>query len=131
LDDKSRPVIFNTKRQEANIMKLRTFVALAATGTAMLVSGCATEAPAPRQVGSDATVINRTGRTVSQIAYQPCGSQAGAWNTVQMPSIAPGGSIVFTLPAPCSNLRAYYAEGQIAGMHTGVKWDFPFTWVVQ
>ena len=112
-------------------MKIRTVVALAATGTAMLVSGCATETAPPRQVGSDATVINRTGRTVAQIAYQPCGSQADAWSTVQMPSIAPGGSIVFQLPANCSNLRAYYSEGQIAGMHAGVKWDFPFTWVVQ
>jgi hypothetical protein len=112
-------------------MKIRTFIALAAIGAAVSIGGCATEPVVQRQVGSDATVINRTGKTVAQITYQPCGSQAGAWSSVQMPSVAPNGSIVFQLPAPCSNLRAYYSDGQLAGMHTGVKWDFPFTWVVQ
>ncbi|MGE0669065.1 MAG: hypothetical protein AB7O49_21135 [Sphingomonadales bacterium] len=102
---------------------------LAAIGVAAFLGACATEVPT-QVTGAQATVINRTGQPITSISYQPCGSTASAWAPLAMPVIAPQASVVFTLPTPCTNLRAHYADGNVAGMHSGVKWNFPFTWVL-
>ncbi|MEN3973973.1 hypothetical protein [Emcibacter sp. SYSU 3D8] len=107
-------------------MRLTTLVAFAAM---TLLAACATEPPR-QQTGADATVINRTGRAIASISYQPCGAAANAWMQLPMPAIPPQTSAPFRLPEACTNLRAHFADGQLAGMHTGVKWNFPFTWVV-
>lgn len=109
-----------------NRLKLTT---LAAIGMAALLAACAT-APVTQTTGADATVVNRTGRAISSISYQACGDNPSTWATLSLPVIAPQATVPFRLPQPCINLRAYYADGQLAGMHTGVRWDFPFTWVL-
>ncbi len=93
------------------------------------LAACATETPV-QTTGSDATVINRTGRPIASISYQPCGASPDAWTPLGVPAIAPQATVPFRLPASCSNLRAYFPDGKLAGMHSGVKWDFPFTWVL-
>ncbi len=110
-------------------MNRKKLTALAAAATLSLLASCATETPT-QTTGADATVINRTGRPIAAISYQPCGAAANAWTQLSVPAIAPQTSVPFRLPGPCSNLRALYADGQIAGTHSGVKWDFPFTWVL-
>jgi hypothetical protein len=106
--------------------RLTTFCALVATS---LLAGCATETPT-QNFGADATVVNRTGRAITSISYQACGAAPSSWTSLAVPVIAPQTSIPFRLPEPCVNLQAHFADGQLAGTHSGVKWEFPFTWVL-
>ena len=96
---------------------------------AAMLASCATE-PVIQATGSDATVTNRTGRPIASIVYQACGADPASWTPLPVPTLAPQTTAPFKLPEPCTNLRAYYADGKVAGMHTGVRWDFPFTWVL-
>ncbi len=110
-------------------MNRKRLTTLAAVATMTLLAACATEVPT-QTTGADATVINRTGRAIVSISYQPCGAAANVWIPLQVSAIAPQASVPFRLPEPCTNLRAHYGDGQLAGMHSGVKWNFPFTWVL-
>lgn len=77
-----------------------------------------------------ATVSNLSGKTVSSINYQPC-DETGSWLPLGVGPIASGNSATFDIPAPCVNLQAFYSDGRLAGSQSGVRRDFPFSWVIR
>jgi len=78
----------------------------------------------------EAKVSNLSGKTISSINYQPCGAGTG-WSPVGIGPIADGSGATFDIPDACVNLQAYYADGRLAGSQSGVKRDYPFSWVIR
>lgn len=97
----------------------------------LAIAGCATTSSGPEIDPVMATVFNQTGRTISSINYQQCGSAAESWLALPVGAIGSGGRAQFQLPAPCVNLIAYYEDGRTAGTQTGVRRDFPFQWTLR
>lgn len=106
------------------------FGLLAATLMACSLSGCETADQGPPIAAVTATVTNNTGKVVSRIMYQVCGSAPDSWSPITGIGPLGTGSVTFTLPAACVNLNAYYADDKLAGSQRGVRRDFPFKWVI-
>lgn len=105
---------------------------LAWLAAAVALSGC--ETPQSTQVQIKpvlAKVSNLSGKTISSITYQQCGASADSWSPVSVGSIPAGGEASFDIPAACVNLQAFYADGRQAGTQTGVRRDFPLSWVIR
>jgi hypothetical protein len=100
--------------------------------TALSLSACETPQSTQVQIRPVlATVSNASGKTVSSITYQPCGASADAWSPVSVGAIPSGGEASFDIPDACVNLQAFYADGRQAGSQTGVRRDFPLSWVIR
>ena len=105
---------------------------LAWLATSLLLSACDTTQSSHVQIRPVlATVSNVSGKTISSITYQPCGASADAWSPVSVGSIPSGGEASFDIPDACVNLQAFYADGRQAGSQTGVRRDFPLSWVIR
>jgi hypothetical protein len=78
-----------------------------------------------------AKVSNVSGKTINSITYQPCDAGGDTWSPVPVGTIASGGSATFDIPASCVNLQAFYADGRLAGSQSGVRRDFPLSWVIR
>ena len=74
-------------------------------------------------------VVNKTGKALGSVQYQPCGAN-GEWAPLAGSALAAGASLRLTLPAACTDLNAYYADGKLAGQQRGVKREFPFEWAL-
>lgn len=94
------------------------------------LSACATAPPDVAIKPVTATVSNFSGKTINTINYQTC-DMTGSWLPVGVGSIASGTSATFDIPAPCVNLQAFYSDGKLAGTQSGVRRDFPFSWVIK
>jgi hypothetical protein len=76
-------------------------------------------------------IQNRTGKTIQQFVYRTCGSPSMEWEAMnQVPYLPPLADIVISLPVECADLRAFYADGKIAGTQAGVKKKYPFRWTL-
>ncbi len=93
-----------------------------------LIQGCA--APPPAMPDPLTTILNSTGKALSEVRYQSCGNAGDEWQRVKDSALRPGGTLEFVLPADCVNLIALYEGGKVAGTQTGVKKSFPFRWVL-
>lgn len=79
------------------------------------------------------TVIiqNNTGRPITLVAYQECGSKERAWKPLDQPfPLAENGSLEFVLPLDCADLKASFADGKVAGTQQNIKKKFPLNWVL-
>lgn len=111
-------------------MNLRSRFALAAVATALYA--CETVPSSDLTLRPvTATVSNSSGKSITAITYQPCGDDSGSWMPISVGPIASGSSSTFDLPADCVNMQAFYADGKLAGSQTGVRRDFPFSWVIR
>ena len=92
-----------------------------------ILAGCAST---PVHVAMpEATVINKTGKALASVQFRRCGSE-GDWTALPGSALAAGASLRVMLPADCSDLNAYYADGKLAGQQRGVKREFPFEWAL-
>jgi hypothetical protein len=99
---------------------------------AFALQGCETMPPSQVEVlPVQATVSNFSGKTIASINYQSCGAPADEWSPVAVGTIASGGTATFDLPAACVNLQAFYSDGKLAGSQSGVRREFPFSWVIR
>jgi hypothetical protein len=103
---------------------IRTLLAMQA---AAFLMGCASQ-PIPVAM-PEATIINKTGKALASVQYQACGGATG-WSALPGSALSPGGSMRVTLPAACTDLNAFYADGKLAGQQRGVKREFPFEWAL-
>ena len=112
-------------------MKLRR-IHLVWAAAATVLSGCETVPSSQVNVlPVTAKVSNASGKTVNSITYQRCGAQSDSWSPVSVGAIPAGSSATFDIPDACVNMQAFYADGKLAGTQSGVRRDFPFSWVIQ
>lgn len=107
-------------------------VGLTAVIAVVALAGCETVPTSQVEIlPVEATVANRSGQTIASINYQPCDAPADGWSPIGIKPIPSGANAKFDLPAPCVNLQAFFANGKLAGSQSGIKREFPFSWVVR
>jgi hypothetical protein len=110
----------------------RGFLGLMLIVGAVALQGCETIPSSQIEVlPVQATVSNLSGKSISAINYQPCGAPSDEWSPVGVGYIANGATATFDLPAACVNLQAFYEDGKLAGSQSGIKREFPFSWVIR
>lgn len=98
------------------------------------LAACASYTPPTRTINVapvQAKVTNYSAKTVASIGYQSCDANSDVYTTIPVGPLAPNTYVEFDLPAPCVNMQALYADGKRAGLQTGVRREFPFSWVIR